>query len=119
MLSMKVARPGKYIIIIVSISSSGPPDEIKSRESQLSFSYQLPKVSLPIENLNLVLREIEMTENQSDRTSKHKKERNLLAFTGAAALAALALSLAISALNSRRKKSNKKGLALTFIALSF
>ncbi|KAJ6771538.1 PROTEASE M3 THIMET OLIGOPEPTIDASE-RELATED [Salix koriyanagi] len=52
-----------------------------------------------------------MTENQSDKTSKHKKERNLLAFTGAAALAALALSLAISALNSRRKKSNKKDLS--------
>uniref|UniRef100_A0A6N2MXB8 Peptidase M3A/M3B catalytic domain-containing protein n=1 Tax=Salix viminalis TaxID=40686 RepID=A0A6N2MXB8_SALVM len=54
---------------------------------------------------------MEMTENQSDKTSKHKKERNLLAFTGAAALAALALSLAISALNSRRKKSNKKDLS--------
>ncbi|KAI5572948.1 hypothetical protein BDE02_10G046600 [Populus trichocarpa] len=54
---------------------------------------------------------MEMTENQSDKTSKHKRERNLLAFTGAAALAALALSLAISALNSRRKKSNKKDLS--------
>lgn len=52
-----------------------------------------------------------MTENQSDKTSKQKRERNLLAFTGAAALAALALSLAISALNSRRKKSNKKDLS--------
>uniref|UniRef100_A0A6M2FAP0 Peptidase M3A/M3B catalytic domain-containing protein n=1 Tax=Populus davidiana TaxID=266767 RepID=A0A6M2FAP0_9ROSI len=52
-----------------------------------------------------------MTENQSDKTSKHKRERNLLAFTGAAALAALALSLAFSALNSRRKKSNKKDLS--------
>ncbi|XP_061974170.1 probable thimet oligopeptidase isoform X1 [Populus nigra] len=51
---------------------------------------------------------MEMTENQSDKTSKHKRERNLLAFTGAAALAALALSLAISALNFRRKKSKKK-----------
>ncbi|KAJ6898374.1 thimet oligopeptidase isoform X2 [Populus alba x Populus x berolinensis] len=54
---------------------------------------------------------MEMTENQSDKTSKQKRERNLLAFTGAAALAALALSLAISALNSRRKKSNKKDLS--------
>ncbi|KAJ6890258.1 thimet oligopeptidase isoform X1 [Populus alba x Populus x berolinensis] len=54
---------------------------------------------------------MEMTENQSDKTSKHNRERNLLAFTGAAALAALALSLAISALNSRRKKSNKKDLS--------
>ncbi|KAH8495439.1 hypothetical protein H0E87_018570 [Populus deltoides] len=54
---------------------------------------------------------MEMTENQSDKTSKHKRERNLLAFTGAAALAAVALSLAISALNSRRKKSNKKDLS--------
>jgi hypothetical protein len=118
MQSMKVARAGKDNIILVTISSSGPPNEIKSREGQLSFSLQLPKISLPIENLNLASREMEMTENQSDKTSKHKRERNLLAFTGAAALAALALSLAISALNSRRKKSNKKGSALTFIALS-
>ncbi|XP_011042313.1 PREDICTED: probable thimet oligopeptidase isoform X1 [Populus euphratica] len=54
---------------------------------------------------------MEMTENQSDKTSKHKRERSLLAFTGAAALAALAVSLAISALNSRRKKSQKKDLS--------
>ncbi|CAK7332393.1 unnamed protein product [Dovyalis caffra] len=55
-----------------------------------------------------------MAEIQSEKTSKHKRERNLLAFTGAAALAALAalaLNFAVSALNSRRKKSNKKDLS--------
>ncbi|KAJ3708658.1 hypothetical protein LUZ61_012363 [Rhynchospora tenuis] len=41
---------------------------------------------------------------------KEKKERRILVFTGAAALVAVGLNLLLSAINSRRKNSAKKGL---------
>uniref|UniRef100_A0A2P2KF74 Uncharacterized protein n=1 Tax=Rhizophora mucronata TaxID=61149 RepID=A0A2P2KF74_RHIMU len=53
-----------------------------------------------------------MTESQGDgvKMTKRNRERNLLAFTGAAALLALAVNLAFSAFNSHRKKLKKKDL---------
>lgn len=40
---------------------------------------------------------------------KEKKERRILAFTGAAALVAVGLNLLLSAINTHRKNSKKKG----------
>lgn len=58
----------------------------------------------------------EMAEGQESSekmTAKHKKrDANLLAFTGAAALLALTAGFAISAFNSHRRRSKKKGPGL-------
>ncbi|KAJ9176242.1 hypothetical protein P3X46_011577 [Hevea brasiliensis] len=52
-------------------------------------------------------------------TAKHKKrDPNLLAFTGAAALLALTAGFAISAFNSHRKKSKKKDLPGSTVRLN-
>uniref|UniRef100_A0A2N9FSA7 Peptidase M3A/M3B catalytic domain-containing protein n=1 Tax=Fagus sylvatica TaxID=28930 RepID=A0A2N9FSA7_FAGSY len=50
------------------------------------------------------------SQGKSEKMAKHKRDRNTLALTGAAALLALAANFAISAFNSHRKKTNKKDL---------
>jgi thimet oligopeptidase len=57
------------------------------------------------------------SQGKSEKMAKHKRDRNTLALTGAAALLALAANFAISAFNSHRKKTNKKGSL--FLTLSF
>ncbi|KAI4336627.1 hypothetical protein L6164_015128 [Bauhinia variegata] len=51
-----------------------------------------------------------MTERQekSEKMAKTKRDRNLLAFTGAAAVLALALNLTIAAIKYRKEKNTKK-----------
>ncbi|KAH7570441.1 hypothetical protein JRO89_XS05G0107100 [Xanthoceras sorbifolium] len=47
-------------------------------------------------------------ETNGKKMSEQKRERNLLAFTGATALAVVAVNLAIAAFNSHRRKPKKK-----------
>lgn len=49
------------------------------------------------------------SEGKHGKTSKHRRERNLIALTGATALAVIAVNIAISAFNSHREKHKKKG----------
>ncbi|XP_044490824.1 probable thimet oligopeptidase isoform X2 [Mangifera indica] len=50
------------------------------------------------------------SEENREKMSKQKRDRNLLAFTGAAAIAVLAVNFAIAAFNAGRKKHKKKDL---------
>lgn len=50
-----------------------------------------------------------VSEENREKMSKQKRDRNLLAFTGAAAIAVLAVNFAIAAFNAGRKKHKKKG----------
>lgn len=58
-----------------------------------------------------------MTESQgnSEKMSKQKRERSLLAVSGAAALLVLAVNLGINAFNSHRKNRKNKGLFITYL----
>lgn len=53
-----------------------------------------------------------MTESQGDgeKVTKQRRDRTVLAFTGAAALLALAVNFGITAFNSHKQKRKKKGL---------
>ncbi|KAK1577521.1 hypothetical protein Q3G72_022495 [Acer saccharum] len=50
------------------------------------------------------------SERNGEKMSKQKREKSLLAFTGATALVVLAVNLAITAFNSHRRKNKKKDL---------
>ncbi|KAM6555594.1 hypothetical protein CsatB_002613 [Cannabis sativa] len=50
------------------------------------------------------------TQRNDEKMSKHKRDRNLLAFTGGAALLALAVNLGIAAFNSHKQRKKKKDL---------
>jgi hypothetical protein len=52
------------------------------------------------------------SERNGEKMSKQKREKSLLAFTGATALVVLAVNLAITAFNSHRRKNKKKGFRL-------
>lgn len=51
------------------------------------------------------------SERESKKITNQKRNRKVIAFTGATALLALAVNLAISAINSHRKKTKKKDLS--------
>ena len=54
-------------------------------------------------------RKMTESEGNGEKIPKRRRERNLLAFTGAAALLALAVNLGIAAYNARKQNKKKKG----------
>lgn len=73
-----------------------------------SFSINSPNISLPNRNWrclvrNKIKRPMERERN-AEKMSKQRRDRNILALTGATAVAVLAVNFVITAFNKRRKK---------------